>query len=810
VLRLLLEVLREPMFGLLIFAGGVYLLLGNRLEASALLVFATLSVLITVVQARRSERVLEALRNVTSPRARVIRDGAVQRIAGTDVVPGDLLALAEGDRVPADAVVLQGEGLLADESLLTGESVPVAKQPRGGAATPLASGASRIHAGTLLVRGEGLARVLATGGRSAIGRIGGSLAGIEAATPRLQRQIRRLMALLGGAGIGVTLLTVVLHGWLRHDWMQAVLAGIALGMSILPEELPVVLTVFTAMGAWRIAQAGVLTRRAAAIETLGAATVLCADKTGTLTQNRMTVMQLWTASAGGVAVGGAAAEMRAGTAAAPARELLEAARMACSDMPIDPMERALHAVAAAPPSLHAAGTRPATASRPLMLRLWHSQPAPELSRVACKGAPEAVLELCSLDGDAADAALDAAAGMASQGLRVLAVADAVLPWPAVPAHELLERPPALRLLGLVGLADPLRPGVPAAVAQCRAAGIRVLMITGDHPATALAIARQAGLADGDGVLGGADIDTLDDTTLRQRLAGASVCARIRPEQKLRIVRALQAGGEVVAMTGDGVNDAPALKAADIGIAMGERGTDVAREAAALVLLHDDFDAMVAAIHLGRRIGDNLRKAVRFIFAVHVPVAGLALLPLILDLPLILGPLQIALLEMAIDPVCSLVFEAEAAERTLMSRPPRRADEPLLSLADMARALLHGAAAWAVCAALYLLALRRGMPPDEVRALVFVTLLVCVFALVLVHRRFGGGLEGLRGSQHAVLLAVAAPVALSVAALLHWPAAARLFGFGPLHPPDLLLALGAGATLVAVLQALKPRAGPAER
>ncbi|MBU3693566.1 MAG: cation-translocating P-type ATPase, partial [Rhodocyclaceae bacterium] len=590
-----------------------------------------------------------------------------------------------------------------------------------------------------------------------------------------------------------------------------------------PEELPVVLTVFTAMGAWRIAQAGVLTRQAAAIETLGAATVLCADKTGTLTQNRMAVMQVWTPATGGVVVGGAAVEgvgveMRADTgegrnaaaAADPARDLLQAARMACSNTPIDPMERALHAVAPAPPGLHAAGTRSATASRPFMLRLWHAHPAPGQSRVACKGAPEAVLPLCNLDGDAAHAALAAAADMASYGLRVLAVADAVLPWPAAQANEPLERPPALRLLGLVGLADPLRPGVPAAVAQCRAAGIRVLMITGDHPATALAIARQAGLADGEGVLGGADIDRLDDTALRQRLVGVSVCARIRPEQKLRIVRALQAGGEVVAMTGDGVNDAPALKAADIGIAMGERGSDVAREAAALVLLHDDFGAMVAAICLGRRIGDNLRKAVRFIFAVHVPVAGLALLPLLLGLPLILGPLHIALLEMAIDPVCSLVFEAEAAERTLMSRPPRRPDEPLLSLADMARALLHGAAAWSLCAALYLLALRRGMPPDEVRALVFVTLVLCVFALVLVHRRFGGGFEGLRGSRHAVLLAVAAPVTLSVAALLHWPAAARLFGFGPLHPPDLLLALGAGAMLVAALQGLKRRAGPAER
>jgi len=851
-LRILFEVLREPMLTLLLAAGGVYLLLGDRLEAAALLVFATLSVAITVVQARRSERVLEALRDISSPRAHVIRAGATLRIAGRDVVRGDLLVLAEGDRVPADALLLRGDELLADESLLTGESAPVLKWSREGAAAlsgPHPRHAHRLFAGTLLVRGEALARVTATGAASAIGRIGASLGSIETATPRLQRQTRQLVAWLGGAGILVSALAVLLHGVLREDWLQGVLAGIALGMSMLPEELPVVLAVFTAMGAWRISQVAVLTRRAAAIETLGATTVLCSDKTGTLTQNRMTIVRAWTPAGGQKVVqaedadpdparhGAAqAAQTHATDALTPAiggfATLLQAGRMASSDTPVDPMEKAFHALSRPPPATqHPLASRAPAPGWPLMLRVWSDEQPASARRLVCKGAPEAVLAMCHVTPGEHYAATVAARRMAALGLRVLAVAEAALPRETTAATDTgaamgarqanpLFSPPPLTLLGLVGLTDPLRDGVPEAIALCQAAGIRVLMITGDHPDTALSIARQAGLTSdsgadparatppGDGlaahagVLSGHDIDRFSDPTLFRRLQSVDVCARIHPEQKLRIVRALQAQGEVVAMTGDGVNDAPALKAADIGIAMGERGTDVAREAAALVLLHDDFGAMVAAIRLGRRIGDNLRKAVRFIFAVHVPVAGLALLPLLLDLPLMLGPLHIALLEMAIDPVCALVFEAEPEEPSVMSRRPRPRDEPLLSATDLLRALLQGLAALTLCGALYVLALQRGMPTDEVRALVFVTLILCVFGLVLVNLRFAGGLTGLGGLRHDILLAVATPILITLAVLLNWPAAATLFGFGPLHPPDLLLALAASVTLVALLQLLK--------
>jgi len=551
------------------------------------------------------------------------------------------------------------------------------------------------------------------------------------------------------------------------------------------------------MGAWRISQARVLTRRAAAIETLGAASVLCSDKTGTLTENRMSIVETWVAPGGDLDT------------------LLQAGRLASADQPVDPMERAFVArVPALPAGLRPVASRGPRVRRPLMLRLWAE--AAGTLRLVCKGAPEAVLALCSgpggADTPAHRAAALAAADMAGRGLRVLAVAEALgLPAAlAVPGRgdaataieALLDQPPPLQLLGLVALADPLRADVPEAIAQCRSAGLRVLMITGDHPGTAQAIARAAGMADGGPPLTGDEIDRLSDPALLRRLKATTVCARIHPEQKLRIVQALQAQGEVVAMTGDGVNDAPALKAADIGIAMGGRGTDVAREAAALVLLGDDFGAIVAAVRLGRRIGDNLRKAVRFIFAVHVPVAGLALLPLLLDLPPVLGPLHIALLEMVIDPVCALAFEAEREEPDIMARPPRAADAPLLSAGALWHALLEGALALLVCGALLVVAMQRGLPADEVRSLVFVTLVGVIFALVAVNRRLGGGMTRALPRANHTLLVIAGLVAATLAMLMLWPAAAELLGFGGLHLHDLMLALAASGALFVVLHGLK--------
>ena len=809
-LRIVLEVLREPMLALLLGGGVIYLVLGDLKEAVILLAFATMSVVITVVQEARTERVLEALRDLTSPRALVIRDGERMRIAGREVVRGDLVVLAEGDRIPADAVLVDSHDLRTDESLLTGESVPVRKVAAGEGA-PRAAGRPGgddlpyVFSGSLVVNGTGIGEVVATGPLSEIGKIGQSLSALETEPPRLQAQTRRLVRVFAIVGAAVSVLAVLLYGTLRGGWLDAVLAGIALGMSMLPEEFPVVLTVFMAVGAWRISRARVLTRRASAIETLGSATVLCTDKTGTLTENRMTVAELRTSD-------GEVFRLRdapVGGLPEPFHDLVEFSVLASAKDPFDPMEKAFHDLGrehladtehvhgADWTLVHTYGLRPDLLA---MSHIWQATARPHDFVVATKGSPEAIADLCHLSVTTRAALTKLVNGMAEEGLRILGVARATHTGPGWPVgqHDF-----AFEFVGLVGLADPLRASVPDAVRDCRTAGITVVMITGDYPATARAIARQAGL-EADDLVTGQELDGLSDAALAARVRTATVFARIMPEQKLRIVNAFKANGGIVAMTGDGVNDAPSLKAAHIGIAMGGRGTDVAREASSIVLLDDDFGSIVTAVRLGRRIYDNLRKAMGFIFAVHVPIAGLALLPLVFGLPILFGPMHIAFLEMVIDPVCSLVFEAETEEDDVMRRPPRAPDEPLFSGALIGWSLLQGALAFVLVAAIFIVAVRRGMPETEVRALTFFSLVLAIIGLIFVNRSFSASLmTALRRPNPAlgwVLIAVTTMLSLT----LLWPFASALFRFGPLHADDLTVTFGAGVLVLTILEVLKPR------
>ncbi|ACF01740.1 ATPase, P-type (transporting), HAD superfamily, subfamily IC [Rhodopseudomonas palustris TIE-1] len=802
-LGIVLEVVREPMLALLLGGGVVYMALGDLKEAIILLIFATLSVVITVVQEARTERVLETLRDLTSPRALVIRDGIRKRIAGREVARGDVMVLSEGDRVAADAVLLQADDLLVDESLLTGESVPVRKLSRGEAdATTLrrpgGDDQPAVYSGSLVVRGGGLAEVVATGPRSEIGKIGQALGSLQTEAPRLQIQTRAVVRTFGLIAAGFTALVVVLYGTLRDGWLDAVLAGITVGMSMLPEEFPVVLTVFMAMGAWRISQARVLTRRAAAIEALGSATVLCTDKTGTLTENRMSVAELRLTS------GEVFRPREDGTLPVGFATLLETGLLAAAPDPFDPMDQALHRLAGdhLPGGsgdrtlVHSYGLRRDLLA---MTQVWRDTDDRSDYVVAAKGAPEAIARMCGLD----DAALGALSGtvdaMATEGLRVLGVARASHPDQDWPATQLGFR---FEFLGLVGLADPLRAAVPAAVADCRAAGIRVVMITGDYPATAQAIARQAGI-DAETCVTGEEIAALDDAALAERLRRATVFARIMPEQKLRIVQALKADGEVVAMTGDGVNDAPSLKAAHIGIAMGGRGTDVAREASAIVLLDDDFASIVKAVRLGRRIYDNLVKAMGFIFAVHVPIAGLALLPLLFGLPILLGPIHIAFLEMIIDPVCSIVFEAETAEDDAMRRPPRDPEQPLFSRALIVWGMLQGLLVFLLVAGVFVIGQMRAMPDTELRALTFFALVLSFVGLIFVNRSFSASLLTALRRPNAMLAGMLGIVAVVLIASLAWPWLRDLFRFGPLHPDDLGLTAAAALVVLIVLELVKP-------
>jgi P-type Ca2+ transporter type 2C len=807
--RIVLEVLREPMLALLLGSGAIYLVLGDLKEAIILLTFASMSVLITVIQEVRTERVLEALRDLTSPRALVIRNGERRRIAGREVVCGDLVVLAEGDRVPADAVLLEQHDLHTDESLLTGESIAVRKTARpdgtpSAGQRPGGDDLPYVFSGALVVKGTAIGEVIAIGVHSEIGKIGQSLSTLETEPPRLQAQTRRLVRVFAAVGGVVSVLAVLLYGTMRGGWLDAILAGIALGMSMLPEEFPVVLTVFMAMGAWRISRARVLTRRAAAIETLGSATVLCTDKTGTLTENRMSVAELRTPN-GEV--------FRPRDTSAPAlpeafHELVEFSVLASAKDPFDPMEKAFHDLGRQHFTgtehehgpqwtlLHSYGLRPDLLA---MSQIWQPDAEAEQLIVAAKGAPEAIADLCQLNAADRAALTLAVNAMAAGGLRMLGVARARFAgrtWPDT------QRGFAFEFLGLVGLADPLRTSVPDAVSHCRSAGIRVVMITGDYPATARAIAGQAGL-DATDVVTGRELEALSDAELAGRVRTATVFARIMPEQKLRIVNAFKANGDIVAMTGDGVNDAPSLKAAHIGIAMGGRGTDVAREASSIVLLDDDFGSIVTAIRLGRRIYDNLRKAMGFIFAVHVPIAGLALLPLLVGLPILFGPMHIAFLEMVIDPVCSLVFEAETEEDDVMRRPSRAPNAPLFSGALIGWSVLQGIFVLLLVSAIFLVASRRGMPEAEVRALTFFSLVLAIVGLIFVNRSFSASLITALRRPNPALVWVLITVTTTLGLTLLWPLASDLFRFGPLHPDDLSVTIGAGIIVLAALDLVKP-------
>ena len=804
-LRIALEVAREPMFLLLVAASSLYFAMGKLGDALMLLASVLLVMIITIVQERRTERSLEALRDLSSPRALVIRSGQRRRIPGREVVRGDALLVAEGDRIPADALLRRSLNASVDESLLTGESAPVRKVASADAQQlhrPGGDDLPGLFAGTLMTSGQGLAEVVATGSHTELGRIGKALQTIEPEETSLQVETGRIVRVVATIALLACGFVVLLYGLSRGGtwpvWREGLLAGIAMAMSLLPEEFPVVLTIFLALGAWRISRSRVLTRRMPVIEMLGAATVLCVDKTGTLTQNQMTVKALATETETVLF------QPPGSSLSAPFKRLLETAMLASKPEAFDPMDRALHAAYGLLAAKQSGATGsllreyPLTPELLVVSHVWRRPAASTLS-IASKGAPEAIAQLCHVAPERAVRIAEQAKALAAQGLRVLGVAYGAVDADALPSehHEL-----TLEFAGLVGFEDPLRPTVPAAVTECRTAGIRVVMITGDYPDTARSIARQAGLASPETVITGAQLDLMSDDELAARVRDTQVFARVIPEQKLRIVTALKANGEVVAMTGDGVNDAPALKAAHIGIAMGGRGTDVAREAASLVLLDDEFSSIVKAVKLGRRIYDNIRKAITFIVAVHVPIAGLSIAPVLVPAwPLLLLPVHIALLELIIDPSCSLIFEAEPAEKNIMQRPPRSRAQRLFSRRTVWIAVLQGLSVLAVCLTIVRLAL-PGHGADAARALSFASLVIAFITIILVNRsRTQSIVHTLRVANPAVWWVIGGTAAF-LAAVLTVPVLQRLFSFAPLHTGDLTASLIAGAGCLLWLEVLK--------
>jgi len=808
------EVAREPMFLLLIVSVAIYLGLGDLREALVLSLSLFVIFGITIFQERKTERALEALRDLSSPRALVIRDGEQQRIAGREVARGDILILTEGDRVPADAVLLACNDLMVDESLLTGESVPVRKvvlnhtqkitRP-GGDDRPF------VYSGTMLVQGRGVARVLATGVNTEIGKIGKALQALEPDETFLQKRSAIMIRTFAAVGLSLCVVVIVLYGATRGNWMGGFLAGIALAMSLLPEEIPVVLTVFLAIGAWRMSQRRVLTRRMPAIEALGSATVLCVDKTGTLTLNRMSVSRLY---AGGEFYDVEGIHDRL----LPQRfhELILFSILASEPDPYDPMEKAFkelgdHYLTSLENGKDWRLVHEYSLS-PELLALSHVWKTPDSDEyiIATKGAPEAVWDLCHFDSHQREQLSQQVDTMARDGLRVLAVAKARFGKAAWPTsqHEF-----DFDFLGLIALADPVRPSVPAALKECYGAGIKVVMITGDYPSTAQAIARKAGLNAGTGIVTGLDIQELRAAELRRLIPKTNIFARVLPEQKLNLVEAFKANGDIVAMTGDGVNDAPALKAAHIGIAMGGRGTDVAREAASLVLLDDDFATIVEAIRSGRRIFDNIQKAMGFIFSIHVPIAGLAVLPLLLDWPLVLTPVHIVFLELIIDPACSIAFEAEPAEANVMERPPRNPNAPLFGMGQIVFSLFEGFVGLMAVLLVFGFSLYRGYGEAEVRTLTFATLVLGMLGLIFVNRSRSQNLWRVLRLPNRAVWWVAGGALTFLAAVIYIPQARAVFRFAELGWADLMVAISAAGMAVLCLEiakVLRPESVPSEQ
>ena len=797
--RIVRSVLGEPMLLLLLAATGVYLLLGDPQEAAVLGASVLLVIGLTIYQEYKSERALEALRDLSSPRARVLREGETRLVAARELVVGDIVFVAEGDRVPADARLLADNDLMLDESMLTGESVPVRRSRDSHAG----QGENVVRASTLVVRGHGTAEVVAIGAATAVGRIGAALRTLRPPPTPMQREIRRAVILFAGLSVGTSVLMTLLYVALRGDWLQAVLAGITLAMANIPEEFPVVLAVFLALGAWRMARHRALVRRPPAIEALGSVTVLCTDKTGTLTENRMSLVELVADDERGPPTGALTARLQA---------LLACADAATPDQSFDPMEIAIRtALANVAPSSSGHGARvheyPLSSGLLAVTHVWRPLDSAGLL-ACCKGAPEAVAELCDLTAERRAAILREVEAMARRGLRVIAAAQAR--WQSdADTLPLTARGFAFEWRGLLGLADPLRAGVREAVAEAQAAGVRVIMLTGDHRETARAIATQAGLARSADVVLGRELDELDSAALRGRAAVADVFARVKPEHKLRLVDALKRDGHVVAMTGDGVNDAPALVAAHVGVAMGERGTDVARESASIVLLDDNFVTVVKAIRHGRTIYDNIVRAVRYILAVHVPITGLAMLPLLFGGPLILLPLHVVFLELIIDPASTLVFEREPAADDVMRRPPRSASHRLLDMRTLLGSLAQGLAVFAIVAVIYVLGRVGDLPAPQLAALSFTALVMGNLGLIVVNRAGAARRRWWRQRNSAFWIVALSAMAM-LALVTRFEAPGRWFRFAP--PPAELMAVAMLMPLLALglieaSRALRQRISP---
>ncbi len=841
--RLLAAQFSNVLIVILLVATALSALLGHVVEAVAITVIVLFAVLLGFVQEFRAERAIDALREMAAPRATVVRDGEEVELPARDVVPGDLLVLNAGNRIAADGRLVRAVNLKAQEAALTGESTPIPKHADTlyAADAPVAERRNMVFAGTVLTYGRGLAVVSATGPRTEFGRIAQMLLDVEVGRTPLQVNLDKLGRQLARAAIAVVALIVALGLVRGQPFIEMLVFGIALAVAVVPEALPAVVTISLALGVQRLVRRRALMRRLAAVETLGSTSVICTDKTGTLTRDEMTVRRLYVAgqfidvTGAGYAPDG---EFRCGDAAldvaqrttdamgGQVRELLTAGALA-SDAHLvrdtsqdawtirgDPTEGAL-VVAAAKAGLHKTDLR---AALPRVHEIPFSSESKRMTTLHAgsegvvafaKGAPEVILAACSaeqaaagpvpLDAPARARILEAAQQMARDALRVLAVASRPDATPATAESQ-------MTLLGLVGMSDPPRPEARAALETCERAGIRVVMITGDHPLTAESIAREIGVLKHGRVVTGAELGALDDAALAREVPQIDVFARVSPADKLRVVEALQQRGHVVAMTGDGVNDAPALKKADVGIAMGVTGTDVAREAAAMTLTDDNFASIVAAVEEGRGIFGNIKKYLMFLLSSNVGEIGLMAGTVLLGLPLPLTAVQILYVNLATDGLPALALAVDPPEADLMQRPPRDPRGGIFGPRVVALMLVGGAWSMIVNVGLFAWLLHTGRPLQEAMALTFVSLVLIQFLKAYSYRSDRVSVLRRPFANRWLNLAVAWEVML-LALVLYLPVLQAPFRTFALTVTDWAIVVGVAATVLPVLDAAKAALRP---
>lgn len=677
----IVEVIKEPMFLLLMIAAIIYFILGEPKDGSIMLIFVFGVISIEVIQEWKTDKTLKALKNLSAPHIEVIRNSKRTLINSEELVPGDLMIIAEGVKIPADGKVVYSNDLCVDESSLTGEALGVWKCSDCIDENKQYFRKDYCYAGTLVIQGSGVILVEKTGTSTEYGKIGENVSeNVEEDTP-LQKQTGKLVKVCAGiAGVLFALVSGMTYLNLQDvvfedRIIQSILSGVTLAMAMIPEEFPVVLTVFLSMGAWRLAKKNSLVRKLPSVETLGAISVLCVDKTGTITMNEMTLDEAWSIDGN-------------------YKSLLEVMGMACETDPYDPMEKAMLKYCEknniAKEFLfngELITEYSFTHEKKMMGHVWKRE---EGTIVAAKGSPEKILSICNLNNEERKKIEDKIYNMSSKGLRVIAVAKMDINDKEEIKNTLEEC--TLKFLGLVGLLDPPREGIKEDIEICNRAGIRVVMITGDSGITASSIARKVGISHSGEIITGDELNKMSDDELREKVKHTNIFSRVIPEHKMRIVKAFKENGEIVGMTGDGVNDAPALKYADIGIAMGKRGSEVSREAADLILLDDNFSTIVDTVKDGRRIYDNIRRAIGYIFTIHIPIALASIIAPILGIGssmLLLLPVHVVLLELIIDPTCSIVLEREPAEIDIMKRKPRNPNEGILTKGVLIKSIIQG-------------------------------------------------------------------------------------------------------------------------